>query len=844
MRKSSHQHIGQHLLILIALVLTTKINGQLPKGPLKPMSISVTEGSSIPYMIYQFQPTNSAVKSFRMAGETHNRILMEEDGWLYFNKSVDREEQAEYTLQIEGLNEEKKVVEGPVTVTIVIQDINDNVPMFTETEYKGVVWQNSRPGKPFMEVKATDLDDPKTPNGKIEYSITRQVPSTDHVLLFQIDKDTGAISTTEQGYKLLDPNEAKQYDLIVSVSDLAELPLSKNTIVKIDVKENLWKSPGTIEVFENSTEPYPQTITKVQWNMPGAIFDIKPKDKKYYPNFPFVIDANGDINVTRPLDREEISEYLLLVYALDDKMENLEDPLEIEVIVKDINDNSPVCKSPVTFLEVQENEKMGSNIGQLIAKDMDEEGTKNTLLKYEIIGQEPKIPEDNMFQIDDFEGTIQRFKGHLEKKTAPEYVLRIKVTDQLGNEGGLSTECLVSISVIDINDKIPIFEQPQYGPIVLNETVPVGNTLTVIQATDDDEAFTGSSLILYNIVDGDENGTFKITTDESNNTGLVKLVKPLDFETQSSFALNISATNPEPLVDGIFYNSSSFTVLLINVTNNDEPPYFSEKIYQTWVFEDASKGDFVLKVEAHDPEGSEVRYWLTKDPRKWFYINNRTGEIFTHGNLDMEKESHYKIEVTAMEEGNQLKKSTVDIFIHLKDVNDNSPRLAKDSSWFFICLPADEEKTVTIHAVDGDVELGPPFEFVLGEVAGKQWTVKPINGTHASVSMKFGKHEEETEYKIAVTVSDNGVPPQKGKDFITVKVCKCSKYGVCFIPVDNQPSYSKAGLAVGILLGTLAVIGLILLIVFLKTKPKKHGKADLTNRVERTENETIPLANA
>ncbi|XP_072883536.1 cadherin-17 [Hemitrygon akajei] len=844
MRKSSQQHVGQHLLILTALVLITKINGQLPKGPLKSTSITVVEGSSIPYMIYQFQPTNSAVRSFRMTGETHGRILIEEDGWLYFNKTVDREEQADYVLQIEGLNAEKEVVEGPVTVTIVIQDVNDNVPTFTETEYKGVVWQNSRPGKPFMEVKATDLDDPNTPNGKIEYSITRQVPSSVHVLFFQIDKYTGAISTTQQGYELLDPNKEKQYDLIISVTDLAELSLSKNTIVKIDVKENLWKSPGTIRIPENSTAPYPQTITKVQWNMPGAIFDIKPKGKKHYPDFPFAIDANGDINVTKPLDREEISEYQLLVYAMDDKRENLEDPLEIMVIVEDVNDNYPVCNSPVMFLEVQENEKMGSNIGTVLATDMDDADSKNALLKYEIIGQEPKIPEDNMFGIDDFTGTIKRFAGSLEKKTAPEYILRIKVTDQLGDAGGLSTECLVNISVIDINDKIPIFEQSQYGPIVLNETVRVGNMVIEIQATDDDEAFTGSSEIQYNVVDGDKNGIFKIITDESTNKGMVKLAKSLDFEAQSTFALNISATNPEPLVDGVFYNSSSFTVLLINVTNNDEPPYFSEKVYQTWVFENASKGDSVLKVEARDPEGSEVRYWLTKDPRKWFYINNQTGEIFALGNLDMETESHYKIEVTAVEKGNHLKKSTVDILIHLEDVNDNSPKLAKDSSWFFICLPAEEEMKVTIHAVDDDIVYGSPFNFSLNGVPGRQWSVKPINDTHASLIMKFGKHQEETEYKISVTVFDRGVPPRQGKDYITVKVCKCSKSRVCFIPVDDEPSYSRAGLAVGILLGTLTVIGLILLIVFLKTKPKKHGKVEMTPPAERTENETIPLANA
>ncbi|XP_051879703.1 cadherin-17 [Pristis pectinata] len=842
MRTSSHQHFDQLLLLFVALVLIRNINGILPKGPLKSMNLTVVEGTTVPFFLYQFQSTNSAVKSFRItAGETHGRLHIEE-GWLYLNITVDREEQAIYKLQIEGLNGEQKVVEGPVTVMIIVQDINDNQPTFAETEYKGVVWQNSRPGKPFMEVKAEDLDDPNTPNGKIEYSISQQIPSTDHIMLFQVDKETGAISTTEKGYELLDPGQVKQYDLVVVAKDLAELSLSTSTIVKIDVKENLWKSPGKIEVPENSSDPLPKTITKVQWNTPGAIFDLKPKDNMFYRSFPFVIDANGDINVTDSLDREEISNYVLLVYALDKNREPLEKPLEIVVIVKDVNDNSPVCKEAVTFLEVQENEQMGSNIGSVLATDLDEEGTKNSMLKYKILDQEPKIPEDNMFKINDFEGTIQRFNGKLEKKNAPEYLLRVQVTDQMGIEGGLSTECLVNISVIDINDKIPIFESPKYGPITLEENTSLNKVLIEIQATDDDEALTGSSEILYNVVDGDENGTFKIITDKSTNRGLVQLAKPLDFEARSVFELNISATNPEPLVDGVYYNLSSFTLLFVNVTDDDEPPRFLKPLYQQWIFENASKGDVLLKVEAYDPEGSAVRYQLTDDPRKWFYIDPQTGEIFTNGNLDMEKERMYNIRVTAMEEDNPSKKSTVDIYVHLQDVNDNPPKLAEDSSWFFICIPADEEKKITIHAVDDDVELGPPFKFSVDKVPGRQWTINPINDTHASVIMRFGKHEEETQYKIPVTVTDSGFPSQKGNDFITVKVCKCTDSKVCFLPVDQSP-YSKVGLALGILLGTLAVIGLILLIVFLKMKPKKHGKADI-NRMDRTEKETIPLTNA
>ncbi|XP_067887699.1 cadherin-17 isoform X2 [Heterodontus francisci] len=842
---SSQPQRDKLFLLSVAMVLTTGINANFPKGPLRTMELSTTEGHDSPFILYQFTTTSTAVKSFQITGAADSTFYFENNNWLSCNVTLDREQQATYKLQIVGLNEKQETVEGPFTVTIIVQDKNDNVPKFTKEEYEGVVRQNSRPGKPFMSVHATDLDDPETPNAKIEYSISQQIPNNDNIMFFQIDDQTGAISTTDEGYKSLDPTTIISYQLIVVAKDLAPLSLSMNAIVKITVKENLWKSPGNIEIVENSTDPHPKKITQVQWNEPGAIFELKPKDKMAYPTFPFVIDASGNISVTKPLDREEISEYVLLAYALDEKRVPLENPLEIVIIVEDINDNHPVCEHAVTLIEVQENEDMGSDIGVVSATDMDEEGTLNAVLSYKILDQDPKIPEDKMFNIDNFSGKIQRFKGHLNKKNTQGYILKVLVTDLMGSERGLSTECIVNISVIDINDMIPIFEKSEYGPITLPENISLDTVLLEIQATDNDEPFTGSSEILYNVVKGDENGTFKIITEESTNKGMVQLVKPLNFEECSTYTLKIAATNPEPLVAGVEYNSSSFTFLIVNVTDTDEPPYFLESSYQQWIFENASKGDTLLKVEAKDPEGAGVRYGLTSDPHNWFRIDPKTGEIFVNNKLDMEKERYYNIRVIAMEEDDHKKSSAVEISIYLKDINEHPPKLAKDSSSFFICLPAEEEKKVIIHAVDDDAVIGSPFKFSIRQNPGTKWKIEPINGTHAYVTMKFGPHKEETDYKTLVTITDSGSPPLEGKTFIAVKVCKCTDAKVCFIQVDTESGPSRVALAVGILLGTFAVIGLILAVIFLKMRRKKNGKKVKTDpKAAQTGNETIPLANA
>lgn len=39
----------------------------------------------------------------------------------------------------------------------------------------------------------------------------------------------------------------------------------------------------------------------------------------------------------------------------------MDKPLQVQVIVEDINDNAPVCQKALTVLEVQENEGAGKN---------------------------------------------------------------------------------------------------------------------------------------------------------------------------------------------------------------------------------------------------------------------------------------------------------------------------------------------------------------------------------------------------------------------------------------------------------------------------------------------------
>ncbi|XP_017393594.1 cadherin-17 [Cebus imitator] len=823
-----------HSLCLLILYLTTGYSQEGKfSGPLKPMTFSIFEGQEPSQIIFQFKANPPAV-TFQLTGETDNIFMIERDGLLYYTRALDREARSTHNLQVAALDASGAVVEGPVPITIEVKDINDNRPMFLQSKYEGSVRQNSRPGKPFLYVNATDLDDPATPNAQLYYQIVIQLPMINNIMYFQINNKTGGISLTREGAKELDPAKNPSYNLVVSVKDMggqSENSFSDTTSVDIIVTENIWKAPEPVEIVENSTDPHPIKITQVRWNDPGAQYSLV--DKENWPRFPFSIDQEGDIYVTQPLDREEKDAYVFYAVAKDEYGEALSYRLTIHVKVKDINDNPPTCPSPVSVFEVQENERLGSSIGTLTAHDRDEENTANSFLAYRIVEQTPKLPMDGLFLIENFSGMLQLAKQSLKKQDTPQYNLTVAVSDK-----DFKTLCSVQINVIDINDQIPIFEKSDYGNLTLTEDTKVGSTILAIQATDADEPFTGSSKILYHITVGDSEGRLGVDTDPHTNTGYVIIKKPLDFETAAVSNIVFKAENPEPLVFGVTYNESSFAKFTLIVTDVNEAPQFPQHVFQANVSEDVAIGTKVGNVTAKDPEGLDIRYSLRGDTRGWLKIDHVTGEIFSVAPLDREAGSPYRVQVVATEVGGSSLSSVSEFHLTLLDVNDNPPRLAKEYTGLFFCHPLRAPGSLIFEATDDDQPKfrGPHFTFSLASGnLENDWEVSKINVTHARLSTRHTSFEER-EYIVLIRINDGGRPPLEGIVSLPVTFCTCVE-GSCFRPAGHQPGIPTIGMAVGILLTTLLVIGIILTVVFIRMK-KDKGK----DNVESTQaSEVKPL---
>lgn len=81
---------------------------------------------------------------------------------------------------------------------------------------------------------------------------------------------------------------------------------------------------------------------------------------------------------------------------------------------------------------------------------------------------------------------------------------------------------------------------------------------------------------------------------------------------------------------------------------NDNPPVFMKQLYNVSVSEDTGSGVYILKVEAHDKDGDDLTFSITKGNNlNYFQIEEKTGVLRTVKQLDYETKPQFKLIVTA-----------------------------------------------------------------------------------------------------------------------------------------------------------------------------------------------------
>ncbi|KAM8830767.1 cadherin-10-like [Synchiropus picturatus] len=489
----------------------------------------------------------------------------------------------------------------------------------------------------------------------------------------------------------------------------------------------------------------------------------------------FTLDPHtGDLFASRPLDREEKAVYHLEFTVSERRTDRVVQPESaVTVLLRDVNDHAPAFSQDSYLAAVPENSNWGASVVQLSASDADE--GLNAQIHYDFRG------EHDYFSLDHETGLIWTapiFPGDLDRERRESHHLVVVATDRAGLRGGLTATTQVSVTLTDVNDNPPRFAQDVFQ-FHVRESVQPGSAVGRLRAVDPD--LGKNAEMKFSIVGG--SSVFEVLTDQDTQEGVILVGKPLDYETRSSYRVNLQVENTQVPPGCEPQHTPDLALVEIFLENEVEAPVFDKDWYRMEVKEDAAVGTMVGAVHASDPDGAQspIRYFINWDTDRKFDIDEATGSITVVGSLDREASACHNFSVTAAKLDVALP-SRATVSICLLDVNDNAPLLVVEGAPF-VCegFQTAGQLIQVVSAVDpDDPPSGDKFSFSMASHTAP-FTVQDSGDNTARILTQQATLDRSHQrvHLVPVVVSDGEVPMQWSTGTVTVKVCSCSHAGHC-----------------------------------------------------------------
>ncbi|XP_030000793.1 protocadherin beta-16-like isoform X29 [Sphaeramia orbicularis] len=426
-------------------------------------------------------------------------------GELVLNKELDREDKDEIMLLFTAFDGGSPQRSGTVVIHVTVLDANDNVPVFSQNVYKATLPENSPLDTIVLIVSATDADEGVS--GEVIYAFDHV---SDENQIFSLNPKTGEVKVVGP----IDYEKESSYEMQISAKDGLGLASYATLIVEItDVNDNAPVvnlksltnpipenvSPGTevgiINVQDRDSENNKQVHCSIQQGVP---FKLVPSIKNYY-----------SLVTTEQLDRELVSDYNITITATDEGSPPLSSSKTVQLSVADINDNPPVFEEQSYSTYVTENNKPGSTLCSVTARDPD--WRQNGTVIYSLLpGEVNSAPVSSYLSVNGDTGVI-----HAVRSFDYEQFRSFKVHVMARDNGSppLSSNVTVSVFISDVNDNSPqiLYPTPE-GNSFMTELVPKaahgGSLVSKVIAVDADSG--QNAWLSYQIVKSTDPGLFTI----------------------------------------------------------------------------------------------------------------------------------------------------------------------------------------------------------------------------------------------------------------------------------------------------------------------------------------------
>lgn len=658
----------------------------LPGTPV--ISVTATDRDSKP----EYREITYALKKphYHIHQDVHLFDIDTETGLITTKETFDREAKQIYYVTVTALDgarsDRPKVMNSPnrvdAEVVIHVTDQNDETPYFRKRKEKAVVKENVEPNHTIMRVTASDRDvDPE-----LSYSI---VSGNDNNV-FEVISHTGEIRVRSP----LDYEKKQSYLLEYRVFDGKFM---SNTHIEIKVEDVNDNPPVFDKLLYNITHIYENTPASIERPIRIGVVHATDPDLgrmngpitygitgQFFNEGYFSIDKRtGFLYLTKPLDREppgrEMWSFNVLAHDESGSLTSLTGYAEVQVWPLDKNDNPPVFQEyPEAW--VRENGERNEIVTTVRATDAD--SGSNAKIDY-MIQKNIVIKNRHMFSIDPTTGDVRTNIGDIiDREKKDHYEITIQANDN--GRPRLTSLMILRINVRDINDKAPKFVHRQYSAS-MSEDYEIGRSIISVSAIDED---VGANAELHYELSQNDRTYFKIDTIRATNTGVLKVHRKVDFEELSGsytphFNLTVKVTDNDP-------SHSDIAFIAIRVKDaNDETPYFLDpRTIKREFKENKSVGSKIATFTARDRDSGlnrEIEYRIEReraydnngDPNGFFNIS-QNGEVRIAKKLDREFQTHYFINILAVDRGTPRRTGTTQLNIILEDVNDNPPEFKKD----------------------------------------------------------------------------------------------------------------------------------------------------------------------
>ncbi|XP_048189851.1 protocadherin Fat 2 [Perognathus longimembris pacificus] len=764
-------HEDKDLVSLVSVNIQVEdVNDNKPVFEADPYKAFLTEnmpaGTTVIQVTANDQDTGTDGQvSYRLLAESGSQIhelfaIDSGSGWITTLQELDCEAQQTYRFYVVASDHGRTVqLSSQALVEVSITDENDNAPRFALEDYRGSVVENSEPGELVATLKTLDADISEQNRQVICY-----ITEGDPLGQFSIhqDGDEWRISSKET----LDREHTATYLLRITASDGKFQTSVPVEVFVLDINDN---SPQCSQLVYTGKVPEDvspgHSILKVSATDADADANAQITYSLHGPGASeFKLDAHtGVLTTLTALDREQKDVYSLVAKATDGGGRSCQ--VDVILRVEDVNDNAPRFFPSHCAVAVFDNTTVRTPVAVVFARDPDQGA--NAQVVYSLTDS-----ADGQFSIDAATGVI-RLEKPLQAKPQAALELTVRASD-LGTPVPMSTLGTVTISVVGLEDYLPVFLSPEHS-VQVREDAPTGAEVLQLAAL----TRPGVEDATYHILSGNEQGRFRLDA----GTGILYVNQSLDFEASPKYFLSIECSRQGSS------SLSDVATIVVNITDvNEHHPRFTRDRYSASVPENAFVGDVILTVSATDEDGplnSAITYSLVGGNQlQHFTIHPKKGELQVAKALDWEQTPSYSLRLRATDSGQPPLHTDAEMDIHVADVNDNPPRFFQlnYSTTVQENSPAGSKVLQLIVSDPDSPENGPPYSFRITQ--GNMAATFRVTPDGWLVTTGALSRRAQVWYQLQIEASDSGIPSLSSVTWVHVHVTEPSHYPPSALPLE------------------------------------------------------------